>query len=106
MRNTMIKAADDEMLEAVAGGDYFDDGRDNDVKPMYNVGDIVEVYDNFLHITTSRAKITTHNFLWQANGDSSHPFHADLVGSQYYCEFLDPECSDRNGWYTASDIER
>jgi len=52
-----------EDLEIVTGGDNGDTDKEwafyqSDVKPMYSVGDVVEVYDSkFWHTTTERGEI-------------------------------------------------
>ena len=60
MRNTVLKTIDDEALVNVAGGDWGDSKYEleNNLY-LYGPGDTVEVYDNFLHITTTKAEVLT-----------------------------------------------
>ena len=59
MTNTkMIKAVNDEALEAVAGGNQGDDCREEKSRtPLHNVGETVEVFRTFLHVFTKRGTI-------------------------------------------------
>ena len=58
MRNTMIKAMNDEALVRISGGDNGDSEIEKRLGTrLYKVGDVVEVYTNWLHIFTTRAII-------------------------------------------------
>ena len=66
-------------LEAVVGGDYF-----NVEYHKYPIGTIVEVYDNFLHVTTTTCKII-------ARRKVLNPF-SQRYEYRFVCESLeDPE---------------
>ena len=103
----MIKAVNDEALEAVAGGNYGDMGNVY-IELDYTEGMAVEIFDNFWHTTTTRAIITSVKQFWGENY-KYNPYTGEFDCEhyfKYYCEFIEQKYQYKNGWYTADDIER
>ena len=99
----VAKELNDKELNLLSGGNYGDKSRKNF---GYWLGSYVEVYDNFFHTTTTRAKITDVKdtvlcelSLWTGDYEPTDRYY------EYYCEF-DEKHKSKNGWYTSSDIQR
>ena len=95
MTNTMMM--NDEALTFVAGGDNGDKDFEAQNKiQLYDIGDTVEVYSNFLHIFTNRGRII----------NTKRVTVQKLFGTQTYCEYLVKYEDSGLEWVTADDIER
>ena len=95
MRNTM----DDELLLKVNGGDFGDSAyeAENHVR-LHSVGDFVEVYDNWLHITTTRGEIIRMILQEMDKG----PLSFDVITAPLYLvRFPD----HREMWYSSNAIQ-
>ena len=96
MMNT-IKAINDKALTKVTGGDYGDTLKYDfkHKRPLYKVGNIVEVYDNFFHTTTTRGKVVAvykelyKDTLFYEASDSAFKYKIEFLSGGETCVFAD-----------------
>ena len=91
-----LNKINDEFLMNVTGGDSGDtDWEKEHGTPLYSVGETVERFNSFLHITTTRGTITDMRAVTE-NG-----------GQTYWKYLFRPNSAlSRGEWVEASDIER
>ena len=93
----IMKAVNEEALRNAAGGDSGDSMFElkNNLF-LYKSGDLVEVYDNFLHITTTRGKIIS----------CKKDFNQGLLLSPDWIPWYRVKLeTGSERWVTANDIE-
>ena len=102
----MNKLNDAEM-DMTAGGNYGDKGNQGICYPQ---GTYVEVYDNFFHTTTTRARvIDSHTVIvetYKPNLWTGEEYVSDVECVREYLLDFGPEHKNKNDWYNNSDIQR
>ena len=102
--STKISAINDEMLRNITGGNHADCCREYQAgAPMYNVGDIVEVYTTIFHVTTNRAKII--GIEKKSNLAGKIVSYTGLDTPTYYFEYT-VQYLDLGFWTVHSEIEK